>query len=80
MKYRSRMAGGPTRCPHRTERNNSPLAPASRANRSVASRRLATVGFKRSRARVGCPYFRIYRPEQPAFDGSWKPGDFEALK
>jgi len=39
-----------------------------------------TVGFKRSRARVGCPYFRIYRPEQPAFDGSWKPGDFEALK
>jgi hypothetical protein len=23
-------------------------------------------------------YFRIYGPEQPAFDGSWKPGDFEA--
>jgi hypothetical protein len=22
-------------------------------------------------------YFRIYGPEQPAFDGSWKPGDFE---
>lgn len=24
-------------------------------------------------------YFRIYGPDQPAFDGSWKPGDFEAL-
>jgi hypothetical protein len=24
-------------------------------------------------------YFRIYGPEQPAFDGSWKPGDFEAV-
>jgi hypothetical protein len=22
-------------------------------------------------------YFRIYGPEAPAFDGSWKPGDFE---
>ncbi|EEF62693.1 DUF1254 domain-containing protein [Pedosphaera parvula] len=22
-------------------------------------------------------YFRIYGPESPAFDGSWKPGDFE---
>lgn len=25
-------------------------------------------------------YFRIYGPEQPAFDGSWKPADFEELK
>jgi hypothetical protein len=25
-------------------------------------------------------YFRIYGPQQPAFDGSWKPGDFEELK
>jgi len=24
-------------------------------------------------------YFRIYGPEMPAFDGSWKPGDFESL-
>lgn len=24
-------------------------------------------------------YFRIYGPEAPAFDGSWKPGDFEAV-
>jgi hypothetical protein len=24
-------------------------------------------------------YFRIYGPETPAFDGSWKPGDFEAV-
>jgi hypothetical protein len=25
-------------------------------------------------------YFRIYGPEEPAFDGSWKPGDFEEVK
>jgi hypothetical protein len=25
-------------------------------------------------------YFRIYGPEEPAFDGSWKPGDFEELE
>jgi len=25
-------------------------------------------------------YFRIYGPEKPAFDGSWKPGDFEETK
>jgi hypothetical protein len=24
-------------------------------------------------------YFRIYGPEQPAFDASWKPGDFEIV-
>ncbi|HTO54744.1 MAG TPA: DUF1254 domain-containing protein [Myxococcota bacterium] len=24
-------------------------------------------------------YFRIYGPEQPAFDGTWKPGDFEQV-
>jgi hypothetical protein len=24
-------------------------------------------------------YFRIYGPEAPAFDGSWKPGDFEKI-
>jgi hypothetical protein len=24
-------------------------------------------------------YFRIYGPEQPAFDKSWKPGDFEVV-
>jgi hypothetical protein len=24
-------------------------------------------------------YFRIYGPETPAFDGSWKPGDFEEV-
>jgi hypothetical protein len=24
-------------------------------------------------------YFRIYGPEHPAFDGSWRPGDFELL-
>ena len=25
-------------------------------------------------------YFRIYGPEGPAFDGSWKPGDFQKMK
>lgn len=25
-------------------------------------------------------YFRIYGPDKPAFDGSWKPGDFEEVK
>jgi hypothetical protein len=25
-------------------------------------------------------YFRIYGPEKPAFDGSWKPGDFAMAK
>jgi hypothetical protein len=25
-------------------------------------------------------YFRIYGPQPPAFDGSWKPGDFEEVK
>ncbi|WP_020469483.1 DUF1254 domain-containing protein [Zavarzinella formosa] len=25
-------------------------------------------------------YFRIYGPEKPAFDGSWRPGDFEEVK
>ena len=25
-------------------------------------------------------YMRIYGPEDAAFDGSWKPGDFEELK
>jgi hypothetical protein len=25
-------------------------------------------------------YFRIYGPEAPAFDGTWKPGDFEEVK
>jgi hypothetical protein len=24
-------------------------------------------------------YFRIYGPEKPAFDGRWKPGDFERV-
>jgi len=25
-------------------------------------------------------YFRIYGPRAPAFDGSWKPGDFEKVQ
>jgi hypothetical protein len=30
-------------------------------------------------ARGGLPYFRIYGPQEEAFDGSWKPGDFEEV-
>ena len=37
-------------------------------------------GFKPSLAKAGSPTFRIYGPEKPAFDGSWKPGDFEKVK
>jgi hypothetical protein len=40
--------------------------------------------FRPTRKRRRCggwfAYFRIYGPEQAAFDGSWKPGDFEAVK
>ena len=25
-------------------------------------------------------YFRLYGPEGPAFDGRWKPGDFEEVR
>ena len=25
-------------------------------------------------------YFRLYGPDGPAFDGTWKPGDFEEMK
>jgi hypothetical protein len=25
-------------------------------------------------------YFRLYGPTGPAFDGSWKPGDFEQIQ
>ena len=25
-------------------------------------------------------YFRIYGPQGPAFDGAWRPGDFEEVK
>jgi hypothetical protein len=25
-------------------------------------------------------YLRLYGPGEPAFDGSWKPGDFEKVK
>jgi hypothetical protein len=25
-------------------------------------------------------YFRIYGPDKPAFDGTWKPADFELVK
>jgi hypothetical protein len=25
-------------------------------------------------------YFRLFGPDGPAFDGTWKPGDFEEMK
>ena len=28
---------------------------------------------------LGLAYIRIYGPEAPAFDGSWKPGDLEQM-
>jgi hypothetical protein len=35
------------------------------------------VSFARTRQKL--VYFRINGPEAPAFDGSWKPGDFERV-
>ena len=36
--------------------------------------------IKTSSGRGWFVYFRIYGPEKPAFDGSWKPGDFTKVK
>jgi len=47
-----------------------PTAPAGKADRWI----------KTIHARGWFAYFRIYGPEGPAFDGSWKPGDFEEVK
>jgi hypothetical protein len=47
-----------------------PTAPAGQANRWIQT----TPG------RGWFVYFRIYGPDGPAFDGSWKPGDFEKAK
>jgi hypothetical protein len=35
--------------------------------------------IKTNRGRGWFAYFRLYGPEAPAFDGSWKPGDFEVV-
>ncbi|MEU8707253.1 DUF1214 domain-containing protein [Streptomyces sp. NPDC048565] len=32
------------------------------------------------RVRSWFSYFRIYGPEEAAFDGSWRPGDFERIE
>lgn len=47
-----------------------PKAPAGKEN----------VWIKTSPNKGWFSYFRIYGPEGPAFDGSWKPGDFEEVK
>jgi hypothetical protein len=47
-----------------------PEAPAGKENRWI----------KTTPGRGWFTYFRIYGPEGPAFNGSWKPGDFEELR
>ncbi|OCP35789.1 DUF1254 domain-containing protein [Ensifer sp. LC163] len=47
-----------------------PAAPAGHENEWI----------KTSPGKGWFTYFRIYGPEKPAFDGSWKPGDFEEVK
>jgi hypothetical protein len=47
-----------------------PAAPAGHADRWI----------KTTPGKGWFVYFRIYGPEGPAFDGSWKPGDFEVMK
>ena len=47
-----------------------PKAPAGKEGRWI----------KTTPGRGWFAYFRIYGPEAPAFDGSWKPGDFEIVK
>ena len=51
-----------------TELYFGPTAPAGHENRWI----------KTNTGKGWFTYFRIYGPEAPAFDGSWKPGDFEA--
>jgi hypothetical protein len=37
-------------------------------------------GSRRFSAKGWFAYFRVYGPEQAAFDGSWKPADLEEVK
>ena len=53
-----------------TELYFGPQAPSGKDN----------VWIKTSPGKGWFAYFRIYGPEGPAFDGSWEPGDFEAVK
>jgi hypothetical protein len=53
-----------------TELYFGPAAPAGKEN----------LWIKTNPGKGWFTYFRIYGPEQPAFDGSWKPGDFEEVK
>ena len=45
-----------------------------RASKGNEDRRIKTIPGK-----GWFVYFRIYGPDKPAFDGSWKPGDFEEV-
>jgi hypothetical protein len=47
-----------------------PIAPAGKANQWI----------KTIPGKGWFTYLRIYGPEQAAFDGGWRPGDFEELK
>lgn len=53
-----------------TELYFGPKAPAGKEN----------VWIKTNPGKGWFPYFRIYGPTGPAFDGSWKPGDFEEVR
>ncbi len=53
-----------------TELYFGPKAPAGKEN----------VWIKTTPGKGWFAYFRIYGPDGPAFDGSWKPGDFEEVK
>ena len=53
-----------------TELYFGPTAPAGHENQWI----------KTTPGKGWFAYIRIYGPEQAAFDGSWKPGDFEAVK
>jgi hypothetical protein len=53
-----------------TELYFGPAAPSGRADQWI----------KTIPGRGWFVYFRVYGPEKAAFDGSWKPGDFEEMK
>jgi hypothetical protein len=53
-----------------TELYFGPQAPAGKEN----------VWIKTTSGKGWFAYFRLYRPVGPAFDGSWKPGDFQEIK
>jgi len=57
-------------------RNNRPIESVLRTERAD---RQGSLWIKTIPGKGWFTYFRIYGPEQAAFDGSWKPGDFELM-